>query len=159
VNEYIPGQGIMPHEDGGAYYPVTVTVSLGSHCVLNVYEKLADGEEQSRDGEPEVEREAGRRRPEWRVLCEPRSLLVTTGRAYAETLHGIDHVKQDEGVRPTSTADGDGVVNWGLLGEREIWEKAGGSRVRETRVSLTYRDVLKVKSLKGFGPFGNMGRK
>src|SRR5699024_11991713 len=38
VNEYTPGQGIMPHEDGGAYYPTVATVSLGGAVVLDLYE-------------------------------------------------------------------------------------------------------------------------
>lgn len=37
VNEYLPGQGIMPHEDGPAYYPAVATISLGSHTLLDVY--------------------------------------------------------------------------------------------------------------------------
>ena len=37
VNEYQPGQGIMPHEDGPAYFPITATVSLASHTILNIY--------------------------------------------------------------------------------------------------------------------------
>ena len=39
VNEYLPGQGIMPHEDGGAYWPVVGTVSLGGVVVLDVYKR------------------------------------------------------------------------------------------------------------------------
>ncbi|KAI9888829.1 MAG: hypothetical protein M1814_006232 [Vezdaea aestivalis] len=39
VNEYQPGQGIMPHEDGAAYWPVVATVSLGSPLVLDIYGK------------------------------------------------------------------------------------------------------------------------
>ena len=32
MNEYLPGQGIMPHEDGPSYHPVVATISLGSHA-------------------------------------------------------------------------------------------------------------------------------
>ncbi|KZV84603.1 hypothetical protein EXIGLDRAFT_842051 [Exidia glandulosa HHB12029] len=41
VNEYLAGQGLMPHEDGPAYQPVVGTISLGSHAVFNYY-KYAD---------------------------------------------------------------------------------------------------------------------
>ena len=34
VNEYKPGDGIMPHTDGPAYYPIVSTLSLGSDSVL-----------------------------------------------------------------------------------------------------------------------------
>lgn len=37
VNEYLAGQGIMPHEDGPAYYPAVATISLGSHTLLDIY--------------------------------------------------------------------------------------------------------------------------
>ncbi|KAI9873599.1 MAG: hypothetical protein M1830_010808, partial [Pleopsidium flavum] len=65
VNEYKPGQGIMPHEDGAAYYPVVATVSLGSATVLDVYGRRESGEVENR--------------PRHRILQERRSLLVTTG--------------------------------------------------------------------------------
>lgn len=39
VNEYLNGQGILPHEDGPAYHPVVATVSLASSAVLDFYPK------------------------------------------------------------------------------------------------------------------------
>ncbi|GFO41767.1 alpha-ketoglutarate-dependent dioxygenase alkb homolog 6 [Plakobranchus ocellatus] len=52
VNEYLPGQGIMPHEDGPLFFPVVSTISLGSHTLLDFYHhredlKLYEGEETS----------------------------------------------------------------------------------------------------------------
>ncbi|XP_070413500.1 alpha-ketoglutarate-dependent dioxygenase alkB homolog 6 isoform X2 [Equus przewalskii] len=38
VNQYLPGEGIMPHEDGPLYYPTVSTISLGSHTMLDLYE-------------------------------------------------------------------------------------------------------------------------
>ncbi|CAI5449210.1 unnamed protein product [Caenorhabditis angaria] len=37
VNEYKPGQGIMPHTDGPAFHRVVTTVTIGSHTVLDIY--------------------------------------------------------------------------------------------------------------------------
>ncbi len=130
VNEYLPGQGILPHEDGAAYYPVVVTVSLGAPIVLNVCSKQE-------------------KYPEWRILQERRSLLITTGELYEKYLHGIEGVEADENL-----GDGEsGVCNWELLGDQG--EFVEGRRKRETRVSLTFRDVLKVKKLgKGLGFLG-----
>lgn len=122
VNEYEPGQGIMPHEDGPAYFPITATISLASHTVLNIYKKNEQGE-----------REAA---PTWRILQEPRSLLLTTGSMYRDTLHGISDLEQDTDLQPGS------IVNWQLLEDRSSFEN--GTADRQTRVSLTYRDVLKV---------------
>ncbi|KAE8332065.1 hypothetical protein BDV39DRAFT_137321 [Aspergillus sergii] len=123
VNEYRPGQGIMPHEDGAAYYPLVATVSLGAPIVLDLYQKG-----QGLDGED--------RRPQQRILQERRSLLVTTKEIYTDYLHGIAEITRDEGLGPES------ICNWGLL--REQVRYRCGWFERETRISLTYRDVLKV---------------
>ncbi len=133
INEYLPGQGIHAHEDGDAYYPVVATVSLGSHIVLDVKAKSDEG----------VGGEMGRSRG-WRVLQEPRSLLVTTGELYTDCLHGIGEVMVDEDL-------GEGrIANWELLGDRTPF--AGGQAARERRISLTFRDVIRVKKLgKAFG--------
>jgi alkylated DNA repair protein alkB homolog 6 len=128
VNEYVPGQGIMPHEDGPAYHPVTATVSLGSSIVLDIYSK-------PRPGGDDSERE------HWRVLQEPGSLLVTTGECYTNTLHGIAELEVDEVL-------GQGTVaNWDLLGCKELLRE--GRNIRRARVSLTYRDVRKVVKMGG----------
>uniref|UniRef100_A0A1S4B443 Alpha-ketoglutarate-dependent dioxygenase alkB homolog 6 n=1 Tax=Nicotiana tabacum TaxID=4097 RepID=A0A1S4B443_TOBAC len=35
INEYLHNQGIMPHQDGPAYYPVVAILSLGSPVVMD----------------------------------------------------------------------------------------------------------------------------
>lgn len=130
INEYLPGQGIMPHEDGAAYHPVVATVSLCGTLVLDVTEKKR---EKCDDDET--------RPTSWRIVQEPRSLLVTTGQAYTQTLHGIAEVSEDVGL------NGDTVANWNLLGNPTIIEANGGKNLRSTRISLTYRDVKKVSKL------------
>ena len=124
VNEYLPGQGIHAHEDGDAYFPVVCTVSLGSHIVLDVTSKS------------DVHDQWGKRR-KWRVLQEARSLLITTEEVYRDCLHGIEELEVDRDLR--------GVANWELLGDKEAFEVT--AKRRETRVSLTFRDVVKVKNL------------
>ncbi|KAI5197208.1 hypothetical protein E4T39_07378 [Aureobasidium subglaciale] len=130
INEYRPNQGIMPHEDGAAYYPIVATVSLSSTLCLDIYEKKRDEDHPRADASPK-----------WRVLQEPRSLLVTCGSAYTDTLHGISEIEVDEDLRP------DTVANWTLLGDNKLIVDNGGKNVRTTRVSLTYRDVLKVSKV------------
>ncbi|KAJ9626788.1 hypothetical protein H2204_009933 [Knufia peltigerae] len=127
VNEYKPGEGIMPHEDGPAYAPITATVSLGSHTVLEIYKKNEMGEREAR--------------PAWRILQEPRSLLVTRGDMYAQTLHGISEIVVDETVTP------DQIANWELVEEKDAYRS--GNAERRTRISLTLRDVTKVAKLGG----------
>ncbi|KAG9817311.1 hypothetical protein KCU98_g12020, partial [Aureobasidium melanogenum] len=130
INEYNPNEGIMPHEDGAAYYPIVATVSLSSALCLDIYEKNQN-EDQAPVGSS----------PKWRVLQEPRSLLVTCGSAYTDTLHGISEVEVDENLEP------DTVANWTLLGDNKVFIDNGGKNVRTTRISLTYRDVLKVSKI------------
>lgn len=96
------------------------TVSLGAPIVLDLYGKGEDA-------------------PRFRILQERRSLLITRKRIYTEFLHGIAERTREEGIGEGS------VCNWGLLREREGFE--GGAFDRGTRVSLTYRDVVKVASL------------
>jgi alkylated DNA repair protein alkB family protein 6 len=122
VNEYKPGQGIMPHEDGSAYHPVVATVSLGAPIVLDVHEKSAEG------GFDKV--------PTFRILQEPRSLLITTGTLYADYLHGIARETKDKDLNK------DNIANWDMLGEQGKYSNK--SYERETRISLTYRDVKAV---------------
>ena len=133
-NEYLPGQGIMPHEDGAAYYPVVATVSLGSSIVLDITEKV------DHSSSNDIDDDDGQRKA-WRILQEPRSLLVTTDAAYKDTLHGIAEVKEDTNLSE------DTVANWSLLGDKDNVMANGGRNERTTRISLTYRDVLKVSNI------------
>lgn len=137
----------MPHEDGGSYHPLVATVSLGSNIVLDVYEKRLSPSPSSfspsSDTGVSSERHNDRRPPpppHWRILQEPRSLLITTGSAYTDLLHGIAEVDVDEDL----TADT--VANWDGLGATTTAAiiQNGGRSERGVRTSLTYRDVLKV---------------
>lgn len=121
----------MPHEDGGAYYPIVATVSLGGAVVFDLYEK---GENGNTDGDGDGV--TGRPSPRFRILQERRSLLVTTGKLYTDFLHGIADSVRDEGLGPET------VCNWDLLRERERY--GSGWLEREMRISLTYRDVIRV---------------
>ncbi|KAK4114028.1 hypothetical protein N656DRAFT_796546 [Canariomyces notabilis] len=125
INEYPPSTGIMPHKDGGAYHPVVCTVSLGSSLCLNLYKSKEDG---ALDPEPV-----------WRILQEPRSLLVTTAELYSEYLHGIEPISADVNISEQT------IANWSLLRSPSLYRD--GLNQRKTRISLTYRDVLKVSKL------------
>lgn len=147
VNEYLPGQGIHPHEDGNAYWPVVATVSLGGHTVLHITPK-------EKQHSPIGDYDLGRKQPRqgWRILQEQRSLLISTGEVYTDCLHGIEAVSVDEGLH----GGAGGVANWGLLGDPGVFGE--GRKERGVRVSLTFRDVLRVKRLgKAFGGLGRCG--
>jgi alkylated DNA repair protein alkB family protein 6 len=133
INEYLPGQGIMPHKDGAAYHPVVCTVSLGSSLCLDIYGTKEDGTTESQ--------------PKWKIFQEPRSLLITTGALYTDFLHGIAETKGDVNIGPET------ISNWALL--RSTHEIANGKNIRQARTSLTYRDVIKVSKFGAkFGMFG-----
>lgn len=125
INEYPPGVGIMPHKDGAAYHPVVCTVSLGASLCLNIYKSKDDGALNSE--------------PVYRILQEPRSLLISTDNIYTDYLHGIADIEEDVDLSVET------VVNWDMLREPESF--AHGHNQRLTRTSLTYRDVLKVSNL------------
>jgi len=125
VNEYLPGQGIMPHKDGPAYHPVVCTVSLGASLCLDVYGSNEDGTRESN--------------PRWRIFQEPRSLLITTDDLYTEYLHGIADLGADMDLREGT------IANWPLLRSPDLI--LHGKNERQTRTSLTYRDVIKVSKL------------
>lgn len=97
-------------------------MSLGASLCLNLYRSKEDG---ALDPDPV-----------WRILQEPRSLLITTDRLYTDYLHGIADVEEDVDLSAET------VANWDLL--RSTSDFANGRNTRQTRTSLTYRDVLQV---------------
>jgi alkylated DNA repair protein alkB family protein 6 len=123
INEYTPGQGIMPHEDGPLYYPVVTTVSLGSHTLLDFYSKVSE-EQCSLES-----------RYQFSLLLEPRSLLVLEDDMYTGYLHGIAERKHDE-------------INNNIINLPYCRLMSTDTLVRDTRVSLTIRYVPKVLKLK-----------
>ncbi|KAI1378249.1 hypothetical protein F4677DRAFT_388556 [Hypoxylon crocopeplum] len=127
INEYPPGIGIMPHKDGPAYHPVVCTVSLGASLCLNIYKSQDDGTLDAT--------------PAWRILQEPRSLLITTSTLYTDFLHGIADITEDVELSESM------IANWSLL--RSPDEFTDGRNIRKTRTSLTYRDVMKVSKIGG----------
>ena len=98
VNEYLPGQGIASHIDCEPCFKDTIaSLSLGSGCVMNFTNKF----------------DKTKKIPVW---LEPRSLVVLSGEARDEWLHGIPARKSDE------------------------WDEQKHDRQR--RVSLTFRKVI-----------------
>ncbi|KAG8633614.1 hypothetical protein MANES_18G121700v8 [Manihot esculenta] len=102
INEYLPDQGIMPHQDGPAYFPVVAILSLGSPVVMdfiphsrlrtctdtwdnNDVKSEGSGEEPS---EIETDKRMDNHHP-FSVLLMPRSLLIFKDNAYSDYLHGI----------------------------------------------------------------------
>lgn len=132
VNEYKPGEGIMPHEDGPLYHPTVTTVSLGSHTLLDFYRPVGDSDTEG-DAPPQTEES----RFLFSLLVKPRSLLILQDDMYQRLLHGIRPRTQD-----TLTAAAE-VPNLSAASAQP-----GETLARGTRVSLTIRHVPKVLKAK-----------
>jgi alkylated DNA repair protein alkB homolog 6 len=65
--------------------------------------------------------------------------LITTGQVYTDYLHEIEEITIDQDLSENT------IVNWSLLSDAEQWK---GNIERKTRISLTFRDVLKVIKVK-----------
>ncbi|KAH7574623.1 hypothetical protein JRO89_XS03G0322600 [Xanthoceras sorbifolium] len=95
INEYLPNQGIMPHQDGPAYFPVVAILSLGSPVVMDFtpHSKLRTSTDTSKNdvdcrssgGQPfvpETDELIDNHRP-FSILLMPRSLLIFKDDAYS----------------------------------------------------------------------------
>ncbi|KAI0363234.1 hypothetical protein BV20DRAFT_975913 [Pilatotrama ljubarskyi] len=158
MNEYAPGQGIMPHEDGPAYHPVVATLSMGSHTVFHYYKYKLDDDAAPAQAEqsagtttaagPMMASGSGRPidpTPVLSLLLEPRSLVITTSSLYTSHLHGIDEVQADI-FTPDGRTSQERIANFDMLrGKAEKEAIANGGKLeRGMRFSLTCRDVEKV---------------
>ncbi|KAJ8965761.1 hypothetical protein NQ314_003919 [Rhamnusium bicolor] len=71
INEYLPGQGIMPHTDGPLFYPTVTTITCGSHTILEFMENNES------------------RRKICDLLLEQCSLVIIKDDMYSKYLHSI----------------------------------------------------------------------
>lgn len=119
INEYLPGQGIMPHTDGPLFSPTVTTISCGSHTILEFFENNET------------------RTNVCRLLLERCSLVVLQDDMYAKYLHSIREVDAD--VIGEDCANVPHCRNQYRIGE--VIE-------RQTRISVTIRNVPKVLKIK-----------
>ncbi|XP_078152365.1 oxidoreductase [Carex rostrata] len=149
INEYLPHQGIMPHQDGPAYFPVVAIISLMSPVVIEFtpHQRLRDPNlDEVIMKESEVnEKNDGQKNCS--LLLMPCSMVIFKDQAYSDYLHGI----QDSELHSL-----DKVVNIAKCPEfkqtnssPEELELSGIEQNNvykrtNTRVSLTCRLVLKV---------------
>jgi len=156
VNEYLPGQGIMPHEDGPRYHPVVCTISLGSHAVVNYYRYKAQDAQLSTQADQKEElttqgqSTTGSPRP-----IDPDPVLSlhlhgispnTDDKFICSEGSGLESEASEVTVDRSSGKSGISVANAAQLsGEKEREAVLlGGILERGTRVSLTCRSVEEV---------------
>lgn len=161
INEYLPDQGIMQHQDGPAYFPIVAILSLESPIVIDfvAHPKLkedlatcataAKAEMDGLSGEPLCGPKDDHN--PCSLLLMPCSLLIFKDQAYADFLHGIqdselcsiDKVlnisevmklkEQELPCNPVEAKESSGT------GQSGIYHRTS------KRVSLTCRLVLKVR--------------
>ncbi|KAL9924502.1 alpha-ketoglutarate-dependent dioxygenase alkB homolog 6 [Glossina fuscipes fuscipes] len=133
VNEYRPGQGIMPHTDGPLFFPTISSISLGSHTILEFSKRDVD----EKDANSAVTIDPDRRKILFKLILEPRSLLILKDSLYNDYLHSISEVKEDTLC--------DRICNYENC---ESTYKMGDCLKRSTRISLTIRNVPKTTKMK-----------
>ncbi len=86
------------------------------------------------------------REPKLSLFLEPRSLVITAQEQYTEYAHGIDAVSEDRVARGDLELANAGMLgNGGSSGASSLL--AEGVLSRETRYSLTCRDVARVMNV------------
>ncbi|XP_061351739.1 alkylated DNA repair protein ALKBH6 homolog [Gastrolobium bilobum] len=159
INEYLPNQGIMPHQDGPAYFPVVAILSLESPVVMDFTPharlKLDPQHVTDRDSD-EGAFEIGE--DKWlddhhpfSVLLMPRSLLIFKDKAYSDYLHGIKDcaVHCYDGAVNETEALKHNESNRHLFSSEDAVETIGKEEYKNlsrtsNRISLTCRLVPKV---------------
>ncbi|XP_059277976.1 alkylated DNA repair protein ALKBH6 homolog isoform X1 [Lycium ferocissimum] len=158
INEYLPNQGIMPHQDGPAYYPVVAILSLGSPVVMDftphpnlgshvgthgksVDDKISDQEAAVMNSSERLDS-----CHPFSIILMPRSLLIFKDMVYSDYLHGI---KDSEVQRCNEAVNVTNVQSHGIVQHSSGPVKACDSDDTvicrgNTRVSLTCRAVTKV---------------
>ncbi|KAF5482300.1 hypothetical protein F2P56_002882 [Juglans regia] len=159
INEYLPNQGIMPHQDGPAYFPVVAILSLGSSVVMDFtpHSRLSlctnDVKDDNSNGATsDIEKdECLDDHHPFSVLLMPRSLLIFKDEAYSDYLHGI---KDSEVQQYTGAVNEFEAVKHSIEDQPQLGAEGGVEIIRTrdlrtihrttTRISLTCRLVLKV---------------
>ncbi|XP_052199091.1 uncharacterized protein LOC127806101 isoform X2 [Diospyros lotus] len=154
INEYLPNQGIMPHQDGPAYFPVVAIVSLGSPVVMDFTPhsslQLANTSIKSGDGDDDQWLDGHH---PFSVLLMPGSLLVFKDKAYSDYLHGIKDTEwqqYNQAVNVVEDLKHGGSTGTGTKAKQPLEkERSGGAAAGtlqrvEKRVSFTCRVVPKV---------------
>ncbi|KAL8143086.1 hypothetical protein V2J09_016118 [Rumex salicifolius] len=89
INEYLPDQGIMPHQDGPAYFPAAAILSLGSPVVMDFtpHPKLEPcGNASEHDTSIDKQGDFSKSQSSFSLLLMPRSLLIFKDLAYSGKL-------------------------------------------------------------------------
>ncbi|KAD5803531.1 hypothetical protein E3N88_14891 [Mikania micrantha] len=148
INEYLPNQGIMPHQDGPAYFPVVAILSLGSPVVMDFrpHFSLLGSTSNIEDKNSIEEADHGNlpNYPPFSIALMPGSLLIFKDTAYSDYLHGIKDCEiQQYGEAVNATE----VARHQSLNETHDEDSEKAIHRSSTRVSLTCRVVSKIPAI------------
>ena len=87
------------------------------------------------------------REPKLSLFLEPRSLVITAQEQYTECAHGIDAVSEDRVARGDRELANAGMLSNGGSGGASSLLAEAGVLSRQTRYSLTCRDVARVMNV------------
>jgi len=87
------------------------------------------------------------REPKLSLFLEPRSLIITAQNQYTEYSHGIDAISEDRMARGDSDLANAGMLGNGASSGVASLLAEGGVISRQTRYSLTCRDVARVMNV------------
>ena len=147
VNEYEPGNGILPHQDGGLYAPSVAIVSLACDAVMRFTPHKSFVEESNSDeGNDELSSSISDNYP-FDVFLPRRSLLLFKERLYDGYLHGIDFSEADVIDASVVNAGDAGVAAEKVKNQNDDDDSDNRPVVRRTttRVSMTFRNVRNVR--------------
>ncbi|KAJ3684627.1 hypothetical protein LUZ61_013791 [Rhynchospora tenuis] len=150
INEYLPDQGIMPHQDGPAYFPVVAIISLMSPLVIDFtphqrLRKLNPDEVTTEESEVICEKSDDPK--DCSLLLMPCSLIIFKDEAYSDYLHGIQdsqlhslkkvvNISKCPEFKQTNTFPDE--IESSDMEQSNVYKRTN------TRISLTCRLVLKV---------------
>ncbi|KAH9620223.1 hypothetical protein KSS87_022333, partial [Heliosperma pusillum] len=149
INEYLPDQGIMPHQDGPAYFPAAAILSLGSPVVMNFTPHGKLWEDDNRNSNLTAQEDSPQN---FSLLLMPRSLLIFKDLAYSAYLHGIEDnaVQRYDGAVNLTEANKNCEATEPASSIESKGSETGPKDMKvlhqmNTRISLTCRLVLKVR--------------
>jgi len=92
LNEYLNGQGILPHTDGPSYHPCVACLSVGDACGTMRFQRKLRSADIGKASADDL----------FTATLEARSLVIFCGLAYTDALHSIENVR-DGKVRVSFT--------------------------------------------------------
>jgi hypothetical protein len=113
INNYAPGEGIMPHQDGPSYCPTVAILSLAAPAIFRFYSSstsaqidlgsgLCSNARSSKHGQADASADSdslrcrvGQEEPAVSVIVPARSLLLFHGDMYTSLRHGIDATSRE----------------------------------------------------------------